>query len=36
VYNDIRDLDRLRREVGVSPLEPGRSFALKLSQRFDF
>lgn len=36
VYNDIRDLDRLRREVGVSPLEPGRSFALKVSQRFDF
>jgi hypothetical protein len=36
VYNDIRDLDRLRRETGFSPVEPGRSFALKLSQRFDF
>jgi hypothetical protein len=36
VYNDIRDLDDLRRDRGVSPLQPGRSFTLKLSRRFDF
>jgi hypothetical protein len=36
VYNDIRDLDRLRRLTGFSPLEPGRSLTLKVSRRFDF
>jgi hypothetical protein len=36
VYNDIRDLDTLRRQSGFSPLDPGRSFTLKLSRRFDF
>jgi hypothetical protein len=36
VYNDIRDLDTLRRQSGFSPVEPGRSFALKVSRRFDF
>lgn len=36
VYNDIRDLDSLRRSSGFSPLDPGRSVTLKLSRRLDF
>jgi hypothetical protein len=36
VYNDIRDLDSLRRNSGFSPLDPGRSVTLKLSRRLDF
>ncbi|HSS51880.1 MAG TPA: DUF5916 domain-containing protein, partial [Thermoanaerobaculia bacterium] len=36
VYNDIRDLDSLRRSTGFSPLDPGRSVTLKLSRRLDF
>jgi hypothetical protein len=36
VYNDTQDLDPVRRDSGLSPVLPGRSFTLKVSRRFDF
>ena len=36
VYNDAQDLDTLREASGASPINPGRSFVVKASRRFDF
>jgi uncharacterized protein DUF5916/cellulose/xylan binding protein with CBM9 domain len=36
VYNDVDDLDEVRRESGFSPLKPGRTITLKATRRFDF
>jgi hypothetical protein len=36
IYKGVRDLDELRRESGNSPLDPGRSFIVKLRYQFDF
>jgi Domain of unknown function (DUF5916)/Carbohydrate family 9 binding domain-like len=36
VYNDLRDLDNLRRLVEFGRLDSGRSIVLKLTQRVDF
>jgi len=36
VYNDIEDLDDIRRNTGFSTLSPGRTFTLKATRRFDF
>ncbi len=36
VYNAIRDLDEIRRQTGFSAVDPGRSFTLKMTRRFDF
>lgn len=36
VYNDIEDLDEVRKNLGFSPYTPGRSIIVKLNRRFDF
>ena len=36
VYNDVDDLDAVRRDSGFSPLRPGRTITLKATRRFDF
>jgi hypothetical protein len=36
VYNDVEDLDLVRRDSGLSSLSPGRSIIAKLSRRVDF
>jgi hypothetical protein len=36
VYNDIQDLDELRRNSGFSTLSPGKTIIAKLTRRFDF
>jgi hypothetical protein len=36
VYNDIQDLDDIRRGTGFSILAPGRTFIVKATRRFDF
>jgi hypothetical protein len=36
VYNDVDDLDPVRRESGFSPLQPGRTITIKATRRFDF
>ncbi|HEV8581880.1 MAG TPA: DUF5916 domain-containing protein [Thermoanaerobaculia bacterium] len=36
VYNDVDDLDTVRRESGFSPLRPGRTITIKATRRFDF
>ncbi len=36
VYDDIDDLDPLRRDSGFSPLRPGRTITLKATRRLDF
>jgi uncharacterized protein DUF5916 len=36
VYNDVDDLDVLRRDSGFSPLRPGRTITVKATRRFDF
>lgn len=36
VYNDIQDLNDIRRDSGFSPLSPGRTITLKATRRFDF
>jgi uncharacterized protein DUF5916/cellulose/xylan binding protein with CBM9 domain len=36
VYNDVDDLDVVRRGNGFSPLRPGRTITVKATRRFDF
>lgn len=36
VYNDVDDLDTVRRDSGFSPLRPGRTITIKATRRFDF
>lgn len=36
VYNDVDDLDVVRRGTGFSPLRPGRTITIKATRRFDF
>ena len=36
VYNDLRELDDLRRHAEFSTLAPGRSVIVKVTRRFDF
>ena len=36
VYNDIQDLNDLRRNSGFSPLSPGKTIIAKVTRRFDF
>jgi hypothetical protein len=36
VYNDIEDLDDIRRNSRFSPFSPGRTFTIKATRRFDF
>jgi hypothetical protein len=36
VYNEIDDLDEVRKNLGFSPYTPGRSIIVKLNRRFDF
>ncbi len=36
VYNDVDDLDAIRRDSGFSPLRPGRTITIKATRRFDF
>jgi hypothetical protein len=36
VYNDVDDLDAVRRDSGFSPLRPGRTITIKATRRFDF
>lgn len=36
VYNDLDDLDVVRRDSGFSPLRPGRTITVKATRRFDF
>jgi len=36
VYNDVDDLDVVRRDSGFSPLRPGRTITVKATRRFDF
>jgi hypothetical protein len=36
VYNDVDNLDAVRRDSGFSPLRPGRTITVKATRRFDF
>lgn len=36
VYNDVDDLDVVRRDSGFNPLRPGRTITIKATRRFDF
>jgi hypothetical protein len=36
VYDDIQDLDPVRRDTGFSTLSPGRKFIVKATRRFDW